>query len=145
MIGMLASDQEAGCRGWKAEGCPGWGVIQAPAGTRCLWLDVSWQRARGGKEILRQHFAMHCAPLLCTPGHTESPLLWWQDSCSQGCSSRVLPPSQACRIPCSASAWFQTHAQKAETNTTSLLFPHHEVSKAYTAAPDGSPHVLSVH
>lgn len=88
VIGMLASDQEAGGRGWKAEGSPGWGVIQAPAGTRCLWLDVSWQEQEEGRRSF-------VSTLLCT----VLPVLHCPDTRTHHCcgGSRAIP--RAALIP----------------------------------------------
>lgn len=128
VIGRLAWDQEAGCRGWKAEGCPGCRVIQAPAGTRCLWLDVSWQEQEEGRDSSSALCYALCSLLSTAWTHRLTTALVVGQLFP---GLLILSPSQACKIPRSASAWFEAQAQKAETNTTSLLFPCHKVSEAH--------------
>lgn len=78
-IAALALDQGGGMqRGRKAEGCPGWGVIRAPAGTRCLCHDVSWQEHEKGRRTSVSALLCVALPTPQTHGLTAVLSVHWQ-------------------------------------------------------------------
>ena len=123
-------------RGRKAEGCPG--RYLSPCGNRVSLPRCELAGAREGKELLRQRFAMRCAP------RTQR-----THGCGDGCPSPglrssgvaaqcVLAPFRAWKNSRSPLASAQTYARRAAARckATSLLFSRREAGEQH---PGGSP------